>query len=68
MFAQVVGMLSNAIANIANWFVTVLVTAEMHEYFIVSVFLLLLIKYLMTPLFGSNKAGSSDTVKRPKKG
>lgn len=66
MFSQVVSMLTNAIAHIADWFVTVLVKAEMHEYFIVGIFLLLLSKYLLRPLFG--RAGSSDTVRRSKEG
>jgi len=66
MFGQVVSMLTNSIANIANWFVYVLDSAGMLSYFLVSVFLLLLSKYLLRPLFG--RAGSSDTVRRSKEG
>ena len=66
MFAQVVNMLSESLVNISGWFVLVLESAGMTVYFLASVFLLLLTRYLLRPLFG--RAGSSDTVRRSKEG
>ena len=66
MFAQVVNMLSESLVNISGWFVLVLESAGMTVYFLAAVFLLLLTRYLLRPLFG--RAGSSDTVRRSKEG
>lgn len=66
MFAQVVSMLTESLVNISGWFVLVLESAGMTVYFLAGVFLLLLTRYLLRPLFG--RAGSSDTVKRSKEG
>lgn len=67
MFGQVVSLVADVFGNITVWFMVVLESAGMYTYYVVVIFLLLLARFILAPLFGAaTRIGASDTVRRIK--
>lgn len=68
LFSQVVSMLSESLLNIVGWFSTVLESSGMLSFYMAAVFLVLLDRFILHPLFRSTiSAGASDTVRNFKR-
>lgn len=67
MFGQVVEMLTNVFIASTNWFSTVFRAAGMYDFYLAAIVLLLIVRFILRPLFGGSfRAGSSDTAQKSK--
>lgn len=68
MFAECVTLFVRALSAGADWFTDVFTQSGMASPWLAVIFLLLLNRFLLRPLFGSSsRAGASDTVRNNKK-
>ena len=65
MYVQIMQMLGDVFDSGVEWFITVLNSAGMTSYFLAVVFLSLLYKFVLAPIFYvATFSGASDTVQR----
>ena len=58
----IIDLINRSLVQCASWFVLLLESSGMTSFFLSMVFIALLGKYILTPLFGSGRG--SDQVKR----